>query len=31
MLRTVREEMKVAMALTGAPSIADLSPEILVR
>ncbi len=29
-LRTIREEMKVAMALTGAPSIADLGPEVLV-
>jgi L-lactate dehydrogenase (cytochrome) len=30
-LRTVREEMEVAMSLTGAPTIADLDPEILVR
>ncbi|MEZ5140107.1 MAG: alpha-hydroxy-acid oxidizing protein [Acidimicrobiales bacterium] len=28
-LRTIREEMKVAMSLTGAPSIADLGPEVL--
>ncbi|HRW37688.1 MAG: L-lactate dehydrogenase [Acidimicrobiales bacterium] len=28
-LRTIREEMQVAMSLTGAPSIADLGPEVL--
>jgi L-lactate dehydrogenase (cytochrome) len=28
-LRTIRDEMEVAMALTGAPTIADLTPEVL--
>lgn len=29
-LETIRDEMKVAMALTGAPTIAALNPDILV-
>ena len=30
-LRTIRGEMQVAMSLTGAPTIADLGPEVLVN
>jgi L-lactate dehydrogenase (cytochrome) len=30
-LRTLREEMEVAMALTGAPTVADLTPDVLLR
>jgi L-lactate dehydrogenase (cytochrome) len=29
-LRTLRSEMEVAMSLTGAPTIDDLGPEVLV-
>jgi L-lactate dehydrogenase (cytochrome) len=30
-LQVLREEMEVAMSLTGAPSLADLDPEVLLR
>lgn len=30
-LQVVREEMEVAMSLTGAPTLADLDPEVLLR